>query len=111
MQGAQLTALGQKLAKLQVHPMLGKMLLLASLFRCPEPIMTICASLGYKSPFVCPMGKEREANEAKKSLAGDTASDHFALTSAYEGWLLEKWRFAHSHFLSGQTLDYIHQLR
>eukprot|EP00931_Biecheleriopsis_adriatica_P058375 TRINITY_DN34728_c0_g1_i2.p1 TRINITY_DN34728_c0_g1~~TRINITY_DN34728_c0_g1_i2.p1 ORF type:complete len:1070 (+),score=238.07 TRINITY_DN34728_c0_g1_i2:248-3211(+) len=109
--GAVLTPLGWKLSKLQVHPMLGKMLLLGSLFRCFSPVMTICASLGYKSPFVCPMGKEKEANEAKKRLAKDSQSDLFALTSAYDGWQQGKWRFAQQNFLSAQTLEYIVRLR
>eukprot|EP00928_Gymnodinium_smaydae_P010064 TRINITY_DN1377_c0_g2_i1.p1 TRINITY_DN1377_c0_g2~~TRINITY_DN1377_c0_g2_i1.p1 ORF type:complete len:1082 (-),score=211.79 TRINITY_DN1377_c0_g2_i1:112-3357(-) len=109
--GAELTPLGRKLSKLMVHPMLGKMLLLAGLFRCFQPMMTICASLGYKSPFVCPMGKEKEANEAKRNLARQSNSDHFALAYAYEGWLRGKWRFAQDNFLSGQTMDYICRLR
>eukprot|EP00930_Biecheleria_cincta_P070106 TRINITY_DN57764_c0_g1_i1.p1 TRINITY_DN57764_c0_g1~~TRINITY_DN57764_c0_g1_i1.p1 ORF type:complete len:1174 (+),score=171.27 TRINITY_DN57764_c0_g1_i1:284-3523(+) len=109
--GEVLTPLGWKLSKLQVHPMLGKMLLLGSLFRCYQPVMTICASLGYKSPFVCPMGKEKEANEAKKRLAGDSNSDLFALASAYDGWQHGKWRFAQQNFLSSQTLEYIVRLR
>eukprot|EP00929_Paragymnodinium_shiwhaense_P078463 TRINITY_DN40685_c0_g1_i1.p1 TRINITY_DN40685_c0_g1~~TRINITY_DN40685_c0_g1_i1.p1 ORF type:complete len:858 (-),score=188.78 TRINITY_DN40685_c0_g1_i1:226-2799(-) len=109
--GATLTPLGWKLSRLAVHPQLGKMLLLGGLFRCFEPIMTICASLGYKSPFICPMGKEKEANAAKKRLAHGTHSDHFALVVAYEGWMKSKWSFASANFLSGQTMDYIQRLR
>jgi len=41
---------------------------------------------------VCPMGKEKEANAAKRRLAEDSGSDHFALANAYEGWLKGKWR-------------------
>ncbi|CAE8720871.1 unnamed protein product [Polarella glacialis] len=109
--GASLTPLGDKLAKLQVHPMLGKMLLLAGLFRCFKPIMTICASLGYKSPFLCPLGKEKESNEAKRQLSKGSQSDHIALANAYDGWCSGRASFANRHFLSHQTMDYIHRLR
>ena len=95
----------------QVHPILGKMLLLAGLFQCAQPLLTICAALGYKSPFVCPLGKEREADEAKQRLAGGSGSDHIALARAYEGWRAGGARFAQQHFLSPQTLGYIHRLR
>lgn len=109
--GATLTPLGEKLSRLQVHPMLGKMLLLAGLFRCFQPVMTICAALGYKSPFLCPMGKEKEANAAKRLLADGSRSDLVALANAYTGWCSGKARFANQHFLSHQTMDYIHRLR
>jgi len=109
--GARLTPLGEKLSRLQVHPMLGKMLLIASLFRCFKPIMTICASLGYKSPFLCPMGKEREANAAKAELANNSQSDLMALANAYDGWCAGGAGFANRYFLSHQTLNYIHHLR
>ena len=29
--------------------MLGKMILLGGLFRCVQPVLSVCASLGYKS--------------------------------------------------------------
>lgn len=109
--GARLTALGEKLSRIQVHPMLGKMLLLGGLFRCFEPVMTVCAALGYKSPFVCPMGKEKEANEAKRRLADGSQSDLVALSNAYGGWRQRGARFANENYLSHPTLDYIHRLR
>jgi len=109
--GHELTALGQQLARLQVHPVLGKLILMASLFRCFDCMMTICASLGYKSPFLCPMGKEKEANAAKLALAEDSQSDLMALCNAYRGFLTGRNRFANQHFLSPQTMDYICRLR
>ena len=91
--------------------MLGKMLLLGGLFRCVQPVLSVCAALGYKSPFLCPLGKEAEANAAKRELAGDTNSDHAALVAALDGWQRERHRFASRHFLSANTLDYIARLR
>ncbi|CAE7771224.1 unnamed protein product, partial [Symbiodinium necroappetens] len=109
--GKTLTPLGAALAKIQVHPMLAKMLLLAVPFKCYHMMVTICASLGYKSPFLCPMGLEKEANQAKAALADGSKSDLIALVNAYEGWKRGKAGFARQNFLSHQTMDYIHRLR
>jgi ATP-dependent RNA helicase DHX57 len=46
-----LSPLGQHLAKLPVNVRLGKMLILASLFNCIDPLLTITASLSSQSPF------------------------------------------------------------
>ena len=94
-----------------MHPRLGKLLLLSGLFRCTEPMLTIAAGLGYKSPFLCPLGKEREADQAKRELAGGSASDHIALVRALDGWAEGRHRFASRHFLSPTTLEYIAKLR
>ena len=61
-EGARLSTLGAALARLAVHPRLGKLLLLSGLFRCVQPMLSIAAGLGYKSPFLCPLGKECEAD-------------------------------------------------
>ena len=91
--------------------MLGKMLLLGGLFGCVQPVLSVCAALGYKSPFLCPLGKEAEANAAKRALAGDAKSDHAALVAAIDGWQRERHRFASRHFLSSNTLEFIARLR
>ncbi|CAJ1380664.1 unnamed protein product [Effrenium voratum] len=110
-EGHSLTPLGEQLARLQVHPMLGKLLLLSVPFRCHNQMLTICASLGYKSPFQCPMGMEKAANQARLNLAQKSRSDLIALVNAYEGWRVGKRDFARRNFLSHETLDYIHRLR
>jgi HrpA-like RNA helicase len=53
----ELTALGVQLAKLPVDPHLGKMMLFAAIFGCLDPILTIAATLDYrtKSPFNNPV--------------------------------------------------------
>jgi hypothetical protein len=87
------------------------MLLLGGLFRCAQPLLSVCAGLGYKSPFLCPLGKEAEANAAKRELSGDSESDHVALVAAIDGWNRDRHRFANRYFLSSQTLEYIARLR
>ena len=63
-----LTPLGYHLAALPVDPRLGKMLLLGAVFRCLNPILTIAASLAYRSPFVSPLDKREEADKAKRAM-------------------------------------------
>jgi HrpA-like RNA helicase len=46
-----LTPLGHHLSKLPVDVRLGKMLILAAMFRCLDPVLTVTASLSCKSPF------------------------------------------------------------
>lgn len=46
----------------------GKFLLLAALFKCLDPALTIAATLNSKSPFVVPFGREQEADTVKQSF-------------------------------------------
>lgn len=47
-----LTPLGYHLACLPVDVRIGKLMLLGAIFRCLDPVLTIAASLAFKSPFV-----------------------------------------------------------
>ena len=60
---------------------------------------------GYKSPFVCPLGKEKEANKARVELSQGSKSDLVALVNAYEGWKVERASFAWRYYLSKETMD------
>jgi len=57
--------MGRLLSKLPTDVHLGKFLLIATLFRCLDPALTIAATLNSKSPFVAPLGLEQEADRAK----------------------------------------------
>ena len=85
-----LTPLGRHLSQLPVDPRVGKMLLLGAIFGCLSPILTIAAGLAYRDPFVLPIDKKEQADEAKKNLCNGTVSDHFAILNAYEGWIISK---------------------
>ncbi|KAH8046369.1 helicase [Aureococcus anophagefferens] len=111
-----LSPLGRQLARLHVHPVLGKLLLLGELFDCFDVALTVAAGLGSKSPFVCPLGKEPLANAAKARLADGTDSDHVLLERAYAEWRArpgyrDRRSFCDRFFLSHQTLEYVDQLR
>ena len=57
--------MGRLLSKLPTDVHLGKFLLLAALFRCLDPALTIAATLNSKSPFLKPFGQEQEADRTK----------------------------------------------
>ena len=113
----ELTALGHHLAELPVDARLGKMMLYGAMFSCLDPILTIAAGVGFRSPFMAPMDKRDEADAAKRKIAA-TASDHLTLVRAYAGWVHARAKgrgferdFLSKLFLSGQTLKQISEMR
>ena len=115
-----LTPLGSKLADMPMHPVLGKLVLYGALFGVLDPILTIAASLGYKSPFYLPMGEEAEANAAKAALAGrDTQlrSDHLLVVRAFDEWRSmpkgsrQQYSWCRKHYISQTTMTYIDSIR
>jgi ATP-dependent RNA helicase DHX29 len=60
--------MGRLLSKLPTDVHVGKFLLIATLFRCLDPALTIAAALSSKSPFLAPLGLEAEAERAKASF-------------------------------------------
>nr|XP_043610150.1 DExH-box ATP-dependent RNA helicase DExH1 isoform X2 [Erigeron canadensis] len=112
----ELTPLGRHLCTLPVEPNIGKMLLMGSIFQCVNPALTIAAALASRSPFVLPINRKEEADDAKRSFAGDSCSDHIALLKAFEGWKEAKRSgsersFCWENFLSMQTMKMIADMR
>lgn len=83
--GEELTPLGQHLAALPVDVRIGKLILLGAIFGCVDDVLTIAATLSFRSPFLSPMDRRAEADAAKRSFcAGQSAqSDHLAALNAY----------------------------
>lgn len=111
-----LTPLGYHLATLPVDPRIGKMMIFGSVFRCLEPVLTIAASMSFRSPFVSPIDKRDEADRSKRLFAQNLFSDHLALWVAFKGY--EEARregrdrqFCHAKFLSQSTLRMIADLK
>ena len=50
-----LTPLGYHLAKLPLSPQTAKMILMAALFSCVDPVFSVAASLSFKDPFFVPL--------------------------------------------------------
>lgn len=105
----QLTPLGYHLAQLPLDPQTGKMILLAAIFGCLDPILSVAASLSFKDAFVVPLGKEEVVDRRKCELAKGTRSDHLMLANAIADWEYESGRgrgrqFCWDNFLSESTL-------
>ena len=56
-----LTSLGRHLAHLPLNPAVGKLLLFGSLFQVLDPILTVAARAGTRSPFMMPQEPDARA--------------------------------------------------
>ncbi|KAM0891600.1 hypothetical protein ACQ4PT_026306 [Festuca glaucescens] len=112
----ELTYLGRHLCTLPLDPNIGKMLLIGSVFQCLDPALTIAAALAHRNPFVLPIDRKQEADDVKRSFAGDSCSDHIALLKAFEAWKEAKRSgrersFCWENFLSPVTLKMMDDMR
>lgn len=81
-----LTPLGRALATMPVEPALGKMIILAVIFRCLDPIIILGAASGGRDIFVSPPGLRNEAQAARLRFTEGSGSDHYAVINAYQQW-------------------------
>ncbi|XP_054712287.1 ATP-dependent RNA helicase A-like isoform X2 [Uloborus diversus] len=82
---SELTPLGKILARLPVEPRLGKMLVLACVFSCGDPLCTMAAhSSTFPEPFDTPFPK-RLAYVHRK-FCGSRYSDHLTMLNAFVQW-------------------------
>jgi len=112
----ELTSLGRHLSTLPLDPKVGKMLLMGAVFQCLEPALTIAAALAHRDPFVLPIDRKEEADEAKRSFAEDSYSDHICWLRAFEAWQLAKLeevehQFCWRKFLSPSSLQMMENMR
>eukprot|EP00315_Gephyrocapsa_oceanica_P024412 CAMPEP_0185467736 /NCGR_PEP_ID=MMETSP1365-20130426/97380_1 /TAXON_ID=38817 /ORGANISM="Gephyrocapsa oceanica, Strain RCC1303" /LENGTH=543 /DNA_ID=CAMNT_0028074473 /DNA_START=153 /DNA_END=1782 /DNA_ORIENTATION=- len=81
------TPLGGHLSSLPLDTRLGKMLLLAALTRCLDPLLTAAAALSLgTSVFSAPRDRQQEASFLQREAYGQTRSDQLAAAAAYRGW-------------------------
>ncbi|XP_069186180.1 ATP-dependent DNA/RNA helicase DHX36 isoform X2 [Procambarus clarkii] len=111
-----LTPLGFHLARLPVDPLTGRMLLMAAIFSCVGPILTVAASLSFKDPFVTPIGKEKTVDEVKRKLSQGTKSDHLLLVTVYDRWeracqYRDERNYCWDNFLSSAVLHQLKNMR
>ncbi|KIK99476.1 hypothetical protein PAXRUDRAFT_30490 [Paxillus rubicundulus Ve08.2h10] len=118
-QEGKLTSLGRHMSMLPMDLRLGKMLLLGSILRCLNPVLTVVASLSAKPLFVSPMDKHKEANQAKLFFDTDQ-SDLLTDVNAYnkcmrlrsEGQSQSALRsFCEENFISAASVREITSLR
>lgn len=111
-----ITPMGRLLSKLPTDVHLGKFLLLATLFKCLDPALTIVAALSSKTPFITPFGFESQADAAKKSFAVGH-SDFLTIVNAFDSWRRASDNanfvrtFCKRNYLSHQNLQQIEELR
>ena len=109
-----LTPLGRYLSALPLAPSIGKMVVLASIFRCLDPILILAAASSAKSPFLNPLSLRDEAEKCRAKWAMGTGSDQAAIINAFQEWRRLRrigrgsWQpdrqFARDNFLHHETL-------
>ena len=83
-----MTALGKQLTVLPIDPRLVKMVLVAVVLKCLDPVVTIVSCLSSDDPFIIPISPDqrRKALERRYDLVADSCSDHLALIKAFQLW-------------------------
>ncbi|KAG8880465.1 hypothetical protein FRB97_000766 [Tulasnella sp. 331] len=116
-EAGKLTALGKHMALVPLDLRLAKMLILAAIFKCLDPILTVAASLSTKPLFLAPMEKREEANRARQHFI-TANSDLLTVAKAYDQCLNMKQtgrsgqqQFCDDNFIALSTVREITSLR
>jgi len=102
----ELTPLGFHLAKLPLDPQTGKMIVMAAMFSCIDPVLSVAASLSFKDAFVVPFGRAKEVDKVKQRFGSGTLSDHLMLANVIIDYndSDDKSLFCWQNFLSQSTI-------
>ncbi|XP_070213312.1 probable ATP-dependent RNA helicase DHX34 isoform X2 [Littorina saxatilis] len=84
-----LTPIGQMLGMLPVDVVIGKMLIMGSIFHMIDPVMSIAAALSVQSPFTGKAHIDHDAIAARKSLESEHG-DPLTLLNAFDEWIQVK---------------------
>ncbi|OWK16074.1 DHX34 [Cervus elaphus hippelaphus] len=84
-----LTPIGSLLAQLPVDVVIGKMLILGSMFHLAEPVLTIAAALSVQTPFTRSTQSNPECAAARRPLESDQG-DPFTLFNVFNTWVQVK---------------------
>jgi HrpA-like RNA helicase len=82
--GEELTVLGEVLAKMPVHPSLGKMILLGIIFRCLDPMLLLGSQEPGRTLFTFPPGSNKRSVMAGHEKFKRDSSDHIAQLRAMD---------------------------
>ncbi|ODN98303.1 ATP-dependent RNA helicase A [Cryptococcus wingfieldii CBS 7118] len=116
---SRLTALGRHMSSIPVDLRLAKMLVLGTIFKCLDPILTIAAILSSKPLFTSPIDKREESKKARESFAW-AKSDLLTDVRAYDACMDVRKKggshgavktFCDDNFISFTTLRDITSLR
>uniref|UniRef100_A0A2C9JVF9 RNA helicase n=1 Tax=Biomphalaria glabrata TaxID=6526 RepID=A0A2C9JVF9_BIOGL len=84
-----LTPIGQMLSMLPVDVVIGKMLIMGSIFNMIDPILSITAAMSVQSPFTNRAYTDHDALVARKPLESEHG-DPFTLLNAFDEWIQVK---------------------
>ena len=84
-----LTAVGHMLAQLPVDIVIGRMLIMASIFDMLDPVLTIASSLSIRTPFNSQAQRNFDVADRRKELESDHG-DLITLLNAYNEWIRMK---------------------
>ncbi|KAM9853793.1 putative ATP-dependent RNA helicase DHX34 [Aulostomus maculatus] len=82
----ELTSIGSLLAQLPVDVVIGKMLVLGSLFNLSEPVLTVAAALSVQSPFLRSAEHNPDCTTARQPLHSNHG-DPFTLLNTFNAWV------------------------
>lgn len=82
----ELTSIGTLLAQLPVDVVIGKMLVLGSVFNLVEPVLTIAAALSVQSPFLRSSQQNPDCATARQPLHSNQG-DPFTLLNTFNTWV------------------------
>ncbi|XP_044057640.1 probable ATP-dependent RNA helicase DHX34 isoform X1 [Siniperca chuatsi] len=82
----ELTSIGSLLAQLPVDVVIGKMLVLGSLFNLVEPVLTVAAALSVQSPFLRSSQHNPDCATARQPLHSNQG-DPFTLLNTFNAWV------------------------
>ncbi|KAF3847414.1 hypothetical protein F7725_020442 [Dissostichus mawsoni] len=86
-----LTSIGSLLAQLPVDVVIGKMLVLGSLFNLVDPVLTVAAALSVQSPFLRSAQHNPDCTTARQPLHSNHG-DPFTLLNTFNAWVEELLR-------------------
>ncbi|PWZ01162.1 P-loop containing nucleoside triphosphate hydrolase protein [Testicularia cyperi] len=117
---SRLTALGKHLAQLPLDLRLAKLLIMATIFGCLGPMLTVASIMSCKPLFTAPFEKREEVSKARASFSNGCRSDLLTDAAAFARWAVmraerrpnsEIREFCESNFLSQATLREIQTTR
>lgn len=85
----ELTSIGRLLAQLPVDVVIGKMLVLGSVFNLVEPVLTVAAALSVQSPFLRSAQHNPDCSTARQPL-NSNHGDPFTLMNTFNAWVQVK---------------------
>ncbi|KAM4627481.1 putative ATP-dependent RNA helicase DHX34 [Polymixia lowei] len=83
---SELTSIGSLLSQLPVDVVIGKMLVLGSLFNLVEPVLTVAAALSVQSPFLRSAQHNPDCTTARQPLHSNHG-DPFTLLNTFNAWV------------------------